>query len=198
MRIRLKAETSNEKIEEDDLTVIGTEDGALVAEGEAVDSISDERSSEPSQISATLSRDSSRDSQSTSNVKGKDKDDSSTVKSDAKQATEEAQNLIGKINNLVTTDLGNIVRGLDFLLISALQSFRFGLDSLSDTFTSSIYPTSNSPVHYLLIRSTWVEVSFPSYSYSYLRELVSLFSSFKCLCWHRYDAYPVSGTRIYC
>ena len=151
LRIRLKAEASNEKIE-DNLTVIGTQNSALVVEGEAVDSTSDEGSSEPSQASTAVTRDSSRDSQSTSNVvKGKDKDDSSTVKSDAKQAAKEAQNLIGKINNLVTTDLGNIGRGLEFLMISALQSFCLSLDLLPNTPTSSIYPTSNSPMHHLLI-----------------------------------------------
>jgi hypothetical protein len=109
-----------------------------------------------SQASTPISPDSSSDTQSTSNgpVKGKDKENSSTLKSDTKSAIKdkkEVQNLIGKINNLVTTDLGNIVRGVDFLLISALQFFRLGLDLLSDTPTSSIYPISNSPVHHLLI-----------------------------------------------
>ena len=104
-------------------------------------------------------------------MKGKDKESSSTLKSDTKSATKdkkEVQNLIGKINNLVTTDLGNIVRGVDFLLIGALQIFRLGLDLLSDTPTSSIYPISNSLVHHFLIWSTWMEVSLPSCSY--LRE----------------------------
>ncbi|KAF8816580.1 P-loop containing nucleoside triphosphate hydrolase protein [Phlegmacium glaucopus] len=122
LRIRLKAEASNEKIEGDNVTVVGTPDSASVAEGKAIDSNSDERTSELSQASMAVSRDSSSDSQSTSKagVKGKDKDDSSTLKSDAQQAskgTKGAQNLIGKINNLVTTDLGNIVQARDFLFI---------------------------------------------------------------------------------
>ena len=127
MRIHLKAEASVEKIEEDNPTVIGTQDDALVAEGTVVDSNSGERASQSSQASTPISRDFSSDSQSTSNgsssVKGKDKEDSSTLKSDTKPATydkKEAQNLIGKINNLVTTDLGNIVDGRDFLMISTL------------------------------------------------------------------------------
>lgn len=100
---------------------------ALVAEGTAVDSDLGERASQASS-STPISPDSSTDSQSASNntVKGKDKENSSTLKSDTKLATKdkkEVQNLIGKINNLVTTDLGNIVGGADFLLISALQSF---------------------------------------------------------------------------
>ena len=147
MRIRLKAEASNEKIEEDNLT----EDNA------AVDSSLGEGASQASHASTPISPDSSSNSQSNSNglVKGKDKEDSSTLRSDIKSATKdkkEIQNLIGKINNLVTTDLGNIVKGLDFLMISAFVSnFPFGLDLLSDTPTSSIYPISNSPLHHLLI-----------------------------------------------
>ena len=129
LRIRLKAEASNEKTEEDNLTVIGTEDSASVIEGTSVDSNSAEGASQSSQVSTPVSRDSPSDFQPTLNsplnspVKGKD---SSTFKSDNKSATKDekvVENLIGKINNLVTTDLGNIVRGVD-LFSSALQSFR--------------------------------------------------------------------------
>jgi hypothetical protein len=155
LRIRLKAEASNEKIEEDNITVIGTQDSASVTKGTSVDSNSGERASQSSQASTSISRDSSSDSQSTSNgpVKGKD---SSTLKSDTKSATKdkkEAQNLIGKINNLVTTDLGNIVDGRDFLMISTLRFFSLGpsLGLLSDNLASSIYPTPISSVHRLLI-----------------------------------------------
>ena len=107
-RIRLKAEASNENVEEGNLTVIGTQDSALVAEVTTVDSNLGEtwRASQTSQVSTPISRDSSSESQSTSNgpVKRKNKD-SSTLKSDNKSATKdkkELQNLIGKINNLVT------------------------------------------------------------------------------------------------
>ena len=111
---------------------------------------------------------SSSDSQSTSKarVNGKDKDDPSTFKSDDKQASKgkkDADNLIGKINNLVTTDLANIVGGRDFLVISTLHSFRLRLDLSSDTPTSFIFPTSNNPVHHILIQCTWMEVSLSSY-----------------------------------
>jgi hypothetical protein len=122
LRIRLKAEASNERIE-DNLTVVGTQDSASVTEGTSIDSNSGERASQSSQASTPVSRDSSSNSQSTSNVPVKGKD-LSTFKSDTKSATKdkkEAQNLIGKINNLVTTDLGNIVDGRDFLFISTLQ-----------------------------------------------------------------------------
>ena len=125
LRIRLKAEASNEKIK----AVIRTQDSASVTKGTSVDS------------------------QSNSNgpVKGKD---SSTLKSDTKSATKnkkEAQNLIGKINNLVTTDLANIVSGRDFLLISTLQISSLSLGLLPNNPASFKYPAPNSSVHHFLI-----------------------------------------------
>ena len=125
LRIRLKAEASNDGNEEDTITVVGTPDSASVAEGIAIDSNSDEGASESSQVLTAVSRDSASDS---GRVKGKDKDHPSPLKSDSKPATKdkkETQNVIGKINNLVTTDLGNIVDGRDFLMIRTLQSFAF-------------------------------------------------------------------------
>jgi hypothetical protein len=150
LRIRLKAEASNEKIEDDNRTVIGTQDSASVIEGTSVDSnsLEDETASQPSQDSTPISRDSS-----TSNGPVKAKD-SSTLKSGTKPATKdkkEAQNLIGKINNLVTADLGNIVEGRDFLMIRMLSTSILIWVTLSDNPPSSIYPTSISSVHYLLI-----------------------------------------------
>ena len=124
LRIRLRAEGSNEK-NEDSVAAIGTPDRASVAEGTTVDSDSDERASQPSRASTTESGHSPSNSRSTSKsrVMREDKDHSSTSKSDTK-STKDKQNLIGKINNLVTTDLGNIVEGRDFLFIGALQSLR--------------------------------------------------------------------------
>ena len=151
----MKAEASNETIEDDNLTMIDTPDSVSIAEGGAVDSNLGERTNELAQASMAVTRDSSSDSQSTSKgIKGRNKSDPSTVESDAKPAAKhekDAQNLIGKINNLVTTDLVNITRGVDFLLIGALQSFRISQNISSDTPTSSIYPTSNNPVHLLFI-----------------------------------------------
>ena len=127
LRVRLKAEASNEKIEDDNLTVTSTQDNASVTEVAPVDtnSLTGEIASQSSQDLTPISRDSSSDSQSTSKSPAKTKD-SSTLKSYAKSPTatkdkKEAENLIGKINNLVTTDLGNIVEGRDFLTISMLQ-----------------------------------------------------------------------------
>ena len=147
LRIRLKAEASNETIEEDDLTVIGTQDSVSVTEGTSVNSGEGaSQSSQPTPISA--SEDSSGDSQSASN--GKDKEDLSTLKSNTRDK-EKAQNLIGKINNLVTTDLGNVTDGKDFLMISTLRFFTLSLGQLSDNPASPLYPIPISSVRHLLI-----------------------------------------------
>ena len=73
LRIRLKAEASNEKIED-----IGAQNIASVTEGTSIDPNSGERASQSPEASTPISRDFSSDSQSTSNdpVKGKDKEDS--------------------------------------------------------------------------------------------------------------------------
>ena len=154
LRIRLKAEASDEKTE-DNLTAIGVQDSASVTEGISVNSNSStgEIPSESSHASTPISRDSSTDSQSTGPVKRKG---SSTLKNIDKSAIKdkkEAENLIGKINNLVTTDIGNIVEGRDFLFISTLQFFSLGLGLpvLSDNLASFIHPTRISSVHHLLI-----------------------------------------------
>ena len=150
LRIRLKAESSNEN-DEESVTAVGTPDSISVA-GTAVDSHLDERASQSSRAS-----DSSDSQSSLKSVKG-DKRYSSTLKSDIKPSKDK-QNLIGKINNLVTTDLGNIVDGRDFLIMGTLQFFGWSLGLFSDTPTSCISPTSNNLVHHLFIRSTWMEVT---------------------------------------
>ena len=159
LRIRLKAEVTNEKIEDDNLTVIGTQDNESVTEGTPVDSnsLAGEIASQSSQASTPISRDSSSDSesQSTSNGPIKAMDPSTrTLKSDTKSATKdkkEAQNLIGKINNLVTTDINNIIEARNFLYISTLQFFSSGSGLFSDNPASFLSPTRISSVHHLLI-----------------------------------------------
>jgi hypothetical protein len=103
LRIRLKAEASNEKTEEDNHTIIGTQDSASVTEGTSVDSNSGERASQSSQASTRMSRDSSSDSQSTSNglVKRKDKEDSSSFKSDTMSATKDKKDKILSVKSTI-------------------------------------------------------------------------------------------------
>ena len=114
LRIRLVSETSKESKEEntqDSPTVVGTPETASVAD-------SSENGSEDSNTEAA--------STTASSSKGKAKQASASPPPKAPPAKKPSDNkkdsnLIGKINNLVTTDLGNITDARDFLMLS--QSF---------------------------------------------------------------------------
>lgn len=71
----------------------------------------------------------------------------------------EASNLFGKINNLVTTDLANIVGGRDVLVLG-MHSFSFCITTgTSLLLDSRIHSSSNYPVFGLFIQDIRVEVS---------------------------------------
>ena len=202
LRIRLKAEASNEKIEDDNVTVIGTQDSASVIESTTADSnsLTGEAASQSSQASSPTPReDSSSDSQSTSKGPVKAKD-SSTPKSDAKSATKdkkETQNLIGKINNLVTADLGNIVDGRDFLTISMLSTSILNWVRCLIILQVLYVPLQSVFCTVFLYevlgwRSAYLPTSYNKKKKSHL--------SFrhKCICWTGYNGRLVSSTWIYC
>jgi len=126
LRIRMKAETDLEKEKEPP----ATPDTASIA-GSETESSSGDRVSESTAIG---SREASNKSQATSTApKGKSKDTSSISSSSsatklAKKEANGANNLIGKINNLVTTDLSNVVDARDFLLVGGWTIFsKFGV-----------------------------------------------------------------------
>ncbi|KAF8157929.1 multidrug resistance-associated ABC transporter [Crassisporium funariophilum] len=101
LRIRLKAETSDDEkavpSDQDNATVVGTPDSASTPELRSREGSPEGSASEHSQVSTAVSRETSSETQST--------------------LTKGADNLIGKINNMVTTDLTNIVDSRDFLLL---------------------------------------------------------------------------------
>ncbi|TFK34746.1 multidrug resistance-associated ABC transporter [Crucibulum laeve] len=102
LRIRLKAETSKAKASEDgEATVVATPDTASV-------------NGQGSSTNTTLNGGSSP----TSTIKGKDKAKPDTKKDDGPDKKKRAgeDNMTGKINNLITTDLSNIVESRDFLI----------------------------------------------------------------------------------
>ncbi|KAF8963033.1 multidrug resistance-associated ABC transporter [Flammula alnicola] len=123
LRIRLKAESSSEKgdriHDRDTSTVVGTPDTVSISESSAAGSNADE---EESVTATAASRESSGDAQSSQapTLKGKAKDTGSkspSAKPEKKGSAESDSNLIGKINNLVTTDLTNIVEARDFIVL---------------------------------------------------------------------------------
>ncbi|KAG1716785.1 hypothetical protein ID866_383 [Astraeus odoratus] len=104
LRIRMKAElpdTGNGAIQ----SAVTTPDSASVADSSTVVGSSREDIPDDEQLTAA-----STSSVGTTKQKGKDE----VI---GKKPSSSADNLVGKINNLVTTDLGNIVDGRDLLLI---------------------------------------------------------------------------------
>jgi hypothetical protein len=68
-----------------------------------------------------------------------------------------ADNLVGKINNLVTTDLSNVTDGRDFLMVG--KSHLTLTDAYFLTRASSVvHATSSRHVHLVLVRNSWLEV----------------------------------------
>ncbi|KAJ8594877.1 hypothetical protein M405DRAFT_759938 [Rhizopogon salebrosus TDB-379] len=113
LRIRMKAELPDDAKKSGDSTGTSTPDTASVAGSStvALDESTEGSSDETLQTSAeTLS---------TSSVK-KGKQKAQDAKEDSETSSKEkhssADNLVGKINNLVTTDLSNITEGRDFLM----------------------------------------------------------------------------------
>ncbi|KAF8963030.1 multidrug resistance-associated ABC transporter [Flammula alnicola] len=120
LRIRFATETPTEKTDhegQDGTTVVGTPDTSSAIENSSEDTDNVDNSPEASS-----------DSQSTTtkaSTKGKAKDDSpapnpapaTVAAAPVKKETKNEANFVGKINNLVTTDLDNIISARDFLLL---------------------------------------------------------------------------------
>ncbi|PPQ97414.1 hypothetical protein CVT26_006798 [Gymnopilus dilepis] len=137
LRIRLKAETSQDKTDAKttlaDTPALSTEQSEVTTPDNASEEAANtgaqdqsraEHTDEASQTStvvasreaSTASSQATATAPSSSTAKGKGKETlQKTQKDDKKQESD--GNLIGKINNLVTTDLGNITDGRDFLLL---------------------------------------------------------------------------------
>ncbi|KAG1757959.1 hypothetical protein EDB19DRAFT_1936472 [Suillus lakei] len=118
LRIRMKAELPDDGKKSGESTVPSTPDSASVAGSStaAADESTDGSGDETLQASA--------ETMSTSSTK-KGKQKSQDVKEDLDSSSKKhssADNLVGKINNLVTTDLGNITDGRDFLMVGKSRS----------------------------------------------------------------------------
>ncbi|KAF9229723.1 P-loop containing nucleoside triphosphate hydrolase protein [Gyrodon lividus] len=120
LRIRMKAEVPD-TVKSTESTV-STPDSASIAESSTVAEGSPESSVDDAQSSSTSTLNSS-----TTKGKQKGKDKANDAEAQVKKSTSSADNLVGKINNLVTTDLGNITDGRDFLLVFPYIPLQVGL-----------------------------------------------------------------------
>lgn len=69
-----------------------------------------------------------------------------------------AGNLVGRINNLVTTDLNNIVDGRDFLMICGSQILAFCVPDLQNLFPSPLRTASDWFMHLVSVQYSGMEV----------------------------------------
>ncbi|TFY83125.1 hypothetical protein EWM64_g881 [Hericium alpestre] len=115
LRVRMKAETDDSGSKSGNTTAVATPDTASVEEGHSPqESESSEGTLRPDTVSAEAS----------SSAKGKQPAKAGESPADAaedekfnKDGSKKADNLVGKINNLVSTDVSNITDGRDFLLL---------------------------------------------------------------------------------
>ncbi|KIJ68833.1 hypothetical protein HYDPIDRAFT_173463 [Hydnomerulius pinastri MD-312] len=110
LRIRMKAELPDNGKGSD--SAISTPDSASIAESNTVVEGSRESSVDDVQSSSA-----STTASSTAKGKQKAKVKTDAADAQAKKPQSSADNLVGKINNLVTTDLNNIIEGRDFLMV---------------------------------------------------------------------------------
>ena len=114
LRIRMKAETSDPQSGSDASTAVATPDSASVADAQPDDeTVRDDNDSANSKFPK----------------KGKQAADASIPKpvtnarpiAIEKRKADKGGNLVGKINNLVTSDLQNLISGVDFLVLGKYQ-----------------------------------------------------------------------------
>lgn len=120
LRIRMKAQTAADSSSVSS-TVTSTPDTPSIAESDTVTEATTITSNGTEPSNASIKSDANKG-------KGKDsKDGSNGSISKGKSSTD---NLVGKLNNLITTDLNNIVEGRDFPMLSKEYSYLLGVDLL--------------------------------------------------------------------
>lgn len=129
LRIRIKAEIADTPANSVANTAVGTPDTASLADAEGSDgqendnesptnSNSDGDTMRASTVSVTASA-TAKGKQRAGSVSGESR---KSVSNAASAEGEKSGNLVGKINNLVTTDLDNLINGRDFLFIGTCRS----------------------------------------------------------------------------
>lgn len=88
--------------------------------------------------------------------------ESTTATATEKPQTEGAHagNLVGKLNNLVTSDLSNVTNGRDFMFICALTLLILSATGYRlKSNNSDVHPPANRALHLLLVQALGLEVN---------------------------------------
>lgn len=168
LRIRLKAEAAEKRADDD--TSSGTATPASTNDGNGKGANTPDTASDGGEDDETVhSRTATNASTATSSTatvvpptpaKGKDgkKDGKKNDKKDvAKDASKKGSNLVGKINNLVTSDLDNITGGRDFLFLGELSFTCFLMGELTEG-RSALCAIDGGVEHVVLVQGPRMEV----------------------------------------
>jgi|SRR6266850_2711012 len=154
LRIRMKAETSSSTR----TTPVATPN--TLSEATTPDNVSiagDNIVAEP----ASGSSEEAGQSTSSSSIKGKQREGShppTPVGDDDSEDLGKSSNLVGKMNNLVSTDLDNLVEGRDFLLLGLISFVCVFFDVSNELHPCSFVSSpSNCPLHLVLVQHPWLE-----------------------------------------
>ena len=147
LRIRMKAETKNMAGSRES-TANPTPAGASTPE---------ERDRQESSSGETTLQGSS---ESVISTKGKKATDGKPADEVAKSEPSEdrSSNLVGKINNLVTTDLANITNARDFLFIRALEFPLLSCNRINRPSKSCLCSSTDIALHLVPLSYSWLEV----------------------------------------
>ena len=146
----MKAQTSDDSFGSVSSTVASTPETASITDSDATTegTTLNGNGSEGQPSSVAVKSDSSKG-------KGKNTESTSNAASKSKSSTD---NLIGKLNNLVTTDLQNIVDGRDFVMLSRTLP-RFTLDIWTHAFCSRPVSIDGRHRHWSFVQIPGLEVS---------------------------------------
>ena len=163
LRIRMKAETAESPSPSRATTAAQTPDNASIAEAEPDEGASGSQSSED----GTTVRASTLSGATATTAKGKEPakkgEDDKEKEKEKKEEPAGSGNLVGKINNLVTTDLANIIDGRDFLFLGAyidcwLVLRRIYLSFIVLVLCSVVCAVAGWVVSVLFVGHSWMEV----------------------------------------
>lgn len=173
LRIRFKAETTKSPDSrpvtrpssraESPIGSTNTEGDTVNPDSEA-SSIAESTARGASEASTVAVREPST-STSVSTLKGtvKAKANQKGVTSPKEEEQKGSGNLVGRINNLVTTDLNNIVSARDFLWLSQLREHRYFVGSLTILFCSHWHSSECQSLFIVLVSTIGMEVCCDSH-----------------------------------
>lgn len=157
MRIRVKAEAGRRaETPTAELPATGTSDNAVNG-ASALENGSDSGNDEDADtLHSRTATAASTATTAAAHTKAGSPPGSETKEEDKGENDKASNNLVGKVNNLVTSDLDNIINGRDFLFISeSLSNIRL---HYAQAIFSLVCPSTHHPWNGVPLHHSWMEV----------------------------------------